>query len=427
MKYEPWPGNVYPTDFSLIGHNCATLKPEESCDVQIGFQPVKDGSQYSNLNISSNDAENSLKEVSITGYTSVPQIYPSKDLINFGYCPNGQSLVDSVILVNTGDAVLNITSVSLSGTDWDQFTFISHCTSLNPKDTCIINVVMSPTRQGDFQAVLAITSNSQYSNLLNISLTGSSYIRTLELSTELINFGNVSTGEDSTVMLELRNIGSVDLTVSDIQLTGADVYEFSHNHGCYVIPAGTTCVDTVRFAPFFEGSKTAALRILSNDSYEPQKIVLLAGQAGEVLPLLLNIDADPVTGISPLNVTFSSFVMGGQPPYQYLWNFRDGSTSTDKTPVHEFISTGMYSVTCIVTDVNMQTVKDSVEVAVGSENVPAVVASAEPSSGYVPLTVYFNAAVSGGNAPVSFSWDFDDGSFNQNQNPVHGFSIPGSL
>ena len=51
VKYEPWPGNVYPTDFSLIGHNCATLKPEESCDVQIGFQPVKDGSQYSNLNI----------------------------------------------------------------------------------------------------------------------------------------------------------------------------------------------------------------------------------------------------------------------------------------------------------------------------------------------------------------------------------------
>jgi beta propeller repeat protein len=425
VKYEPWSGYVYPTDFSLIGHNCTTLQPDESCEVQIGFQPVKDGSQYSNLNITSNDAENSLKEVSITGYTSVPQIYPSKDMIDFGYCPNGQSLVDSVILVNTGDAVLNITSMTLSGTDYDQFAFGNHCTSLNPKDSCIINVTFSPTRLGDLQVNLAITSNSQYSNLLNIALIGSSYIRTLELSTELINFGNINVGEDSNVLLELRNTGSVDLTISNIQLTGADVYEFSHNHGCYVITAGTTCVDTVRFIPLFEGAKTASLIISSNDSYEPEKTVVLTGQAGEVLPLQLEIGADPVTGVAPLHVSFNSFVMGGQPPYQYLWNFRDGSTSTDKSPVHEFISTGMYSVTCIVTDVNMQTEKDSVEVAVGSENVPAVVASAEPSSGYVPLTVYFNAAVSGGNAPVSFSWDFDDGSLSQIQNPVHGFSFPG--
>lgn len=426
VEYELWPGYVYPTDFSLIGHNCTTLQPDESCEVQVGFQPVKDGTQISYLNITSNDTKNPLLKVDMSGYTAVPQIYPVKDHLDFGYSLVGESLVDSVILINMGDAELNITSASLSGADADQFSFSNHCISLNPQDSCVINVAMTPTRQGDFQADLVITSNSQYSNVLYISLTGSSWLRTLELSTDLINFGKVNIGEDSTILLELRNTGSVDLTISNIQLMGEDIYEFGHNHDCYVIPAGITCVDTVWFAPFFEGSKTAVLMIVSNDSYEPQKIVQLIGQAGEILPLQLSITADPVTGVVPLSVSFNSFVMGGQPPYQYLWNFRDGSTSTDAEPVHLFTATGSFTVTCTVTDINLQSVKDSVEVAAGSEGVPAVVASAEPVSGYVPLIVSFEAKVSGGNAPIGFSWDFDDGSFSQQQNPVHGFSFPGS-
>ena len=425
VKYEPWPGYVYPTDFSLIGHNCTTLNPDESCDVQIGFQPAKDGMQTSDLIISSNDEENPIRKVSITGYTAVPQIYPTKDHIDFGYCNTGESLADSVIIINTGDAVLNITSVSLSGTDADQFSFVNHCTSLDPKDSCTIVVMMGPTRQGDFEAVLQITSNSQYYNLLNIPFTGSTFMRTLEVSTDLINFGKVTIGEDSTVLLEIRNTGSVDVTIGNIQLMGADIYEFGHNHGCNVISAGTTCIDTVWFAPFYDGSKTAALRILSNDSDEPEKIVLLSGQAGEPLPLQLSIDADPVTGIAPLNVSFSSFITGGQQPYQYLWDFRDGATSTDAEPVHVFSSTGKYSVICTVTDINLQTIKDSLEIAVGSANVPAVIASADPVSGYAPLTVQFEAEISGGNAPVSVSWDFDDGAISQQQNPTHGFSFPG--
>jgi PKD repeat protein len=426
VKYELWPGYYIPTDFLLAGHNCSTLHPGDTCEVEVSFQPNKDGTQVSYLNISSNDPETPVRKISITGTTPVPQIFTDKTNIEFGYCPIGQKITDSLILINWGSDILNITSVGLSGTDADQFSYTSSCASIPAGDSCTVKVMLTPTRSGDLQATLAITSNSQYSKILNILLTGSSYLRTLELSSDLINFGRVNVGEQTSALLELRNTGSVDLTVSGLQLTGSDIYEFSHNYDCYIISAGTVCTDTVFFAPIYEGSKTASLTISSNDSYEPEKIVVLTGQVGAVLPLQLTISMDPETGIAPLTVKFTSSVSGGQPPYQYLWNFRDGSTSTDAKPVHQFTSIGSYTVTCTVKDINLQTVEDSVEVAVSSEDVPAVVASADPESGYAPLTVYFKAEVSGGNAPLTFSWDFDDGSFSQQQYPVHGFSFTGS-
>ena len=41
---------------------------------------------------------------------------------------------------------------------------------------------------------------------------------------------------------------------------------------------------------------------------------------------------------------------GGQSPYTYSWDFGDGSTSNEENPVHNYNSTGTYTVTLTVTD-----------------------------------------------------------------------------
>jgi PKD repeat protein len=64
--------------------------------------------------------------------------------------------------------------------------------------------------------------------------------------------------------------------------------------------------------------------------------------------------------------------------------------------------------------------------AVGSGEVPFVGALATPDHGEIPLAVQFNAQVTGGNAPVSFKWDFGDGSTSILPNPIHSFSLPGT-
>lgn len=52
--------------------------------------------------------------------------------------------------------------------------------------------------------------------------------------------------------------------------------------------------------------------------------------------------AYPKIGIAPLSVTFHNFSMGYSG--KYLWDFGDGSTSTEANPIHAYLEEGTYTV-----------------------------------------------------------------------------------
>jgi len=68
--------------------------------------------------------------------------------------------------------------------------------------------------------------------------------------------------------------------------------------------------------------------------------------------------------------------------------------------------------------------------AINSLNVSlplSVIASASPTTGYIPLTVSFKAVPIGGTPPYSFEWDFDDGtSTSTERNPTHNYTTAGT-
>ena len=49
-------------------------------------------------------------------------------------------------------------------------------------------------------------------------------------------------------------------------------------------------------------------------------------------------------------VQFSSQVSGGFPPYSYSWDFGDGKTSNDASPLHKYRGSGDYTITLTITD-----------------------------------------------------------------------------
>ncbi len=57
---------------------------------------------------------------------------------------------------------------------------------------------------------------------------------------------------------------------------------------------------------------------------------------------------------------------------------------------------------------------------------PVATALANPTSGNAILTVQFNGTVSGGNAPFTYLWDFNDSSTSTQQNPKHNFTAKGN-
>ncbi len=60
--------------------------------------------------------------------------------------------------------------------------------------------------------------------------------------------------------------------------------------------------------------------------------------------------ADPTEGPVPLNVTFSNCSDIDTDNATYLWDFNDGTTSTEMNPVHTFEQIGCYDVSLTVTD-----------------------------------------------------------------------------
>jgi hypothetical protein len=63
---------------------------------------------------------------------------------------------------------------------------------------------------------------------------------------------------------------------------------------------------------------------------------------------LANFTASPTRGTHPLTVSFTNTTSGGS-GITYLWNFGDGTTSTDVNPMHTYSTKGIYTVTLTAT------------------------------------------------------------------------------
>jgi len=82
---------------------------------------------------------------------------------------------------------------------------------------------------------------------------------------------------------------------------------------------------------------------LVNEDY-----IVLTDTAGD-LPLSIEVYV-PNLGETGEEIEFIGYSEYGQFPYTYLWDFGDGSTSTEKNPSHSYNKAGTYNVTFTVTD-----------------------------------------------------------------------------
>jgi hypothetical protein len=67
-------------------------------------------------------------------------------------------------------------------------------------------------------------------------------------------------------------------------------------------------------------------------------------------PMSIKLSATPITGMSPLSVTFNAVVKGGEPSYFVDYNFGDGTSAQGVQLIHQFTEPGKYNVTVSATD-----------------------------------------------------------------------------
>ncbi|MEC9475411.1 MAG: HYR domain-containing protein [Planctomycetota bacterium] len=145
------------------------------------------------------------------------------------------------------------------------------------------------------------------------------------------------------------------------------------------------------------------------------------GSADVQVAPVASFDATPTSGTYDLEVVFTDTSTGDID--SYLWDFGDGTTSTEQDPSHTYTESGEYAVSLTVTGpVGKDTfVCDSCIVVTAPP--PAANFQMDPTSGTYDLLVQFTDDSTG---PIDGRlWDFGDGATSTELNPSHLYTLAG--
>ena len=134
-------------------------------------------------------------------------------------------------------------------------------------------------------------------------------------------------------------------------------------------------------------------------------------------PPVVGFNVSTLIGTSLEPVQFNDTSTGM--PYSWSWDFGDGTKSTEHNPEHTYTKPGAYTVTLTATNcIGSNTT--SLNITQISGILPKPSFTADVTSGVSPFIVNFTDTST--NSPVSWEWDFGDGTTSTEQNPIHWYA-----
>jgi len=124
-------------------------------------------------------------------------------------------------------------------------------------------------------------------------------------------------------------------------------------------------------------------------------------------------------------VNFDATAAGGSGGYVYAWSFGDGARGTIASPSHTYTATGTYTVSVWVNDSGGGSVARTIAVTINP--VPAVSIQASLVATDIGIAVHFTSTVTGGTAPIRYTWDFKDASSSTAIAPAHQYGRTGAF
>jgi len=209
-----------------------------------------------------------------------PVVLLSPTSLNFNSQAVGTSSGSQPItLSNTGNAVLAIDSISITGANASEFSQTNNCSaSLAANASCTINVTFSPTVMGTASASVSITDNAAGSpQAVTLSGVGTGTPGAM-VSPSTLDFGTLPVGTTSPAQsVTLTNNGNVTLTITAIGFTGPDANAFAQTNSSNCgtsLAVDASCTIDVTFTPTSVGTASASLSISDNAASSPQTVSL---------------------------------------------------------------------------------------------------------------------------------------------------------
>jgi centrosomal CEP192-like protein/HYDIN/CFA65/VesB family protein len=272
-------------------HAPAVIQPNNFCTASIVFAPTATGSQQAALVVTDN-APNSPQSVQLSGAgvappPPAPAVTISPNPLNFPTIMQGTTSSPMIIVVtNSGNATLNIASITLTGNNASDFNMVSACSgSVAPGANCGINVTFTPLAAGQRSATISISDDASDSpQIINVAGTATPAPPTtpiVALSPGSLGFGTITQGTSSAAQtITVTNAGGAPLHISSVALGGASPADYVLTNGCTASPyaVNSSCSLSVSFAPLSTGSRAATI-VLTDDAPNSPQTLSLSGTA----------------------------------------------------------------------------------------------------------------------------------------------------
>lgn len=232
-----------------------------------------------------------------------PIISVNTPVLNYGNVAVNSDSTRSIIISNSGNDNLLVSSLAIVGTNPTHFSLPNPPTLpllLTPgASSTPIDVRFAPISFGQKFAVLRIISNDPdpARDTVNVVLTGTGLAPNISANPNPLEFGEVTTNSEKILIVAFSNTGNSNLTITSFQITGVNANQFAliaaPTPPITILPNGNPVPVQVRFRPTSTGLKNALLRVASNDPDDNPYDVVLSGSG-----------VSPTISVTPTSLSF---------------------------------------------------------------------------------------------------------------------------
>jgi hypothetical protein len=224
-----------------------------------------------------NNEHNGLRIFDVSDFVQYPDIAVGADELNFGEALIGTQKELTLDISNEGNWDLTITDVEVGGAPTFLSAFENEIVLEPLSDAYRLTVTFAPDETGDFESALIIHSDDPDQPEIEIVLSGVGVAPDIQLDAYELDFGEVPIiGDGADLTITITNAGSYPLTVSGVEIQGAQAFLSAFEDEVVRDPEGTYEL-TVTFAPDNVGRYDAALIISSDDPDSSELEVSLTG------------------------------------------------------------------------------------------------------------------------------------------------------
>ena len=367
------------TNFTVSGITTPkTISAGQSATATITFAPTSTASATGSVAIVSNDPSNPTLTVPLTGSgsTATGQLTASPASVAFGAIAVGNSSKQSVVITNSGNTAVTISSVAASGTGYSVSGLTTPAT-LNPSASATLTATYTPTAAGSATGAITVVSNAPNSTL-TIPLSGSGAQSSLSITPSAFNFGSVVDGQTKSQTFTVSNTGAASVTIAQISVNGAG-YTVSGLSTPATIAGGATVTFTALFAPTTAGVLTGSVTVTSNAPNSPNAVSLTG----------TGVAASVTLTTTPTSVSFPN-INAGSSSSKNVTITNSGSSSVTVSTIS--VNAKDFSVSGVTTPLTLSAGQNAVMSVnfkpTASENVTGsvTVSSSTGASAVIPVT-----------------------------------------